>query len=54
MAEWIADGDTIPADLIEVTRNAICLEFGNNGTDGYYKRILVKVFAALAGKDGAA
>ncbi len=48
MAGWITDGDNIPAELIKVTRDAICMEFGNNGTDGYYKRILVKVFSALA------
>lgn len=31
---------------IEVCRNAICREFGNNGTDGYYYRILKAVHAA--------
>ncbi len=44
---WIADGDTIPQPIIKATREAICLEFGNSGTDGYYKRILVRVFRAL-------
>ena len=52
IAGWIADGDTIPACLIEATRNAIRLEFGNNGTDGYYKRILVRVFTALTAQQG--
>lgn len=50
VAGWIADGDTIPGHLIEATREAIMLEFGNNGTDGYYKRILVRIFTALAGQ----
>ena len=45
---WISDPDTIPNTLIDACRDAICREFGNNGTDGYYKRILAKVFAALA------
>jgi hypothetical protein len=44
---WIEDGDTLRADLIESAREAICMEFGNNGTDGYYKRILVRVFKSL-------
>ena len=52
MAGWIADGDTIPACLIEATRDAIRLEFGNSGTDGYYKRILVRVFTALTAQQG--
>ena len=52
MAGWVADGDTIPAYLIDATRNAIRLEFGNNGTDGYYKRILVRVFTALTAQQG--
>jgi NOL1/NOP2/fmu family ribosome biogenesis protein len=31
---------------IEVCRRAICREFGDNGTDGYYIRILKAVHAA--------
>jgi hypothetical protein len=31
---------------VEVCRQAICREFGNNGTDGYYIRILKAVHAA--------
>lgn len=49
---WIEDGDTIPKPIINACRDAICMEFGNNGTDGYYKRILVKVFAALTSQQG--
>lgn len=48
IAGWIKDGDTIPVEIIEVARLAICKEFGNNGTAGYYKRILVKIFAAIS------
>lgn len=44
---WVANPDTIPAQLIEITRQAICLEFGDSGTDGYYKRILAKIFKAM-------
>jgi hypothetical protein len=33
---------------VEVARQAICREFGNNGTDGYYIRILKAVAAARA------
>ena len=47
LAGWIEDGDTIPGELIDAARQAIRMEFGNNGTDGYYKRILVRIFAAL-------
>lgn len=46
--EWIDDPNTIPTSIIEACRSAICKEFGNNGTDGYYKRILAKVFSAIA------
>lgn len=45
--EWAENPDTIPLSLIIATRDAICKEFGNNGTDGYYKRILAKVFATI-------
>jgi hypothetical protein len=44
---WVSDPDTIPAQLIEVTRQAIRIEFGDDGTDGYYKRILAKIFKAM-------
>jgi hypothetical protein len=44
---WIADLDTLPPSLIQATRGAIQREFGDNGTDGYYKRILGKVLPAL-------
>jgi len=44
---WVSDPDSIPKYLIEVSRSAICKEFGNNGTDGYYKRILAKIFEAM-------
>lgn len=33
---------------VEVARQAICREFGNNGTDGYYIRILKAIAAARA------
>ena len=53
--EWVDDGDTIPQPVIDTCRDAIGLEFGISGTDGYYKRILVKVLAQLipagAGKE---
>jgi hypothetical protein len=45
---WIKDPDSIPQSVIKACRDAICKEFGNNGTDGYYKRILAKVFQAIA------
>lgn len=50
---WLSDPDTIPTQLIDACRDAICREFGSNGTDGYYKRILAKVFAALAAAQSA-
>jgi hypothetical protein len=43
---WLTDPDSIPKAVIDACRDAIIMEFGNNGTDGYYKRILAKVFAA--------
>lgn len=55
LSGWVNDGDTIPASLIEACRQAIRREFGNDGTDGYYKRILVEVFrsvAAALGREG--
>lgn len=45
---WVADPDAISPSIITACRDAICYEFGVNGTDGYYKRILVKVFRVLA------
>jgi hypothetical protein len=62
-AGWVSDPDSIPQPIIDACRNAIRKEFGINGTDGYYKRILAKVFAAMlaapladeqAGKGGEA
>jgi len=32
---------------IKVCRDAICREFGNNGTDGYYVRILKAIHASV-------
>jgi hypothetical protein len=38
--------DYEPTQLeIDTCRNAICREFGNNGTDGYYIRILKAIYA---------
>lgn len=45
---WINDPDSMPSEIIDACRQAIMREFGNNGTDGYYKRILAKIFRALA------
>lgn len=48
LLRWIEDPDTIPQPIIRATHDAIQREFGDSGTDGYYKRILATVFAALA------
>lgn len=45
--EWVDDPDSIPKPIIDACRNAICAEFGNKGTDGYYKRIIAKVVSAI-------
>jgi hypothetical protein len=51
--EWITSPDSIPQPIIQACRDAICREFGNNGTDGYYKRILAAIFKAIAAAPSA-
>jgi hypothetical protein len=48
LGSWIQDPDCIPRPIIAACRVAIQREFGISGTDGYYKRILEKVFKSLA------
>lgn len=44
--------ENIPASLVRILKNSICKEFGINGTDGYYLRILQSVFEDMASASG--
>lgn len=47
--------DYVPTPYeIKIARDAICREFGNNGTDGYYIRILKAIHGAAPAQSGEA